>query len=614
MLTLLLWSDYCYSQKPVIEVRYPRKGQVLPFVDSTFIFGKVTPGSTLEVNGVSAEVHKDGGFLAFVDVDPGEFEFQLRADMNGLGSTLTWPVRISELYRTVPSDSLAILPRFSVPYVYQELTPGDLVEVSFRGTPGGRATFSIEGVIDSVPMVENGKTYGGSWGERVFGDGEKDDTTCLAGVYFGSVYLPDTADVDSAHVTFRLEVPASRFPDPRLNGGPAGVAIAESLMAVVEDTAKGLIMVRSYSQPQVVELIDSTQTIRTGPRKGYLSIFQPKGVRFVCDGRYGNYLRLRLAPGQTAWIPDTSVTFLAPGTPVPHSYVRTVRCTGLDDTVRVEIFLDEKLPFQVATQDSDNSVLLRVFGATSDTDWIRYLGSRDHIDRIVWRQEQDRVYLLTIDLEETNFWGWDGRFVDNVLTLELYPGPEKFGSYKDLRVMIDPGHSKDPGAIGPTGLLEAEANLWIADKLSEILRKKGATVFMTRHDDSDVKLYDRPKLAREKNCDVFISVHNNSVPDGVNPLYHNGVSTYYYNAFSKPLAEHIQKRAVERLHLRDHGLYYANFAVTRPTQYLAVLIECTFMILPDQEAALRTESFQEKCAKTIAEGLDDYLRSLDRRR
>jgi N-acetylmuramoyl-L-alanine amidase len=608
-----LLSATALAEAPSIRVQYPNKGQRIPTVDSTFIFGEVTPGSELEVNGQEVSVHKHGGFLAFVDVEPGEFVFVLKATRKGKTSTLDWPVSIADRYRAVPRDSLAILNAYQHPNVDQELVPGDLVEVSFRGTPGGTASFAIEGVIENVQMTESGLLYENVWGSEVFGAGAVEERITVAGSYKGSIYIPDSAQIDKSRVIFKLLVPADQIDSTNLSTDTQRLIDESTGHYLVEDTAKGRITVVRHEYPQVVEMIDSVQTIRTGPRKGYLSIFQPRGIRFVCDGRYSNYVRLRLAPGQPTWVPDTSVVFLPSGTPVPHSYISSIRCTGMQTRTRIEVFLDEKLPFQIEEIPEKDQFVLRIFQATSDTDWIRYLGSKDLIERINWSQEQAGVYRLVIGLKDhPRIWGWNGYYSGNVLTLDIKPGPEYFGSYKGLRIMVDPGHSKDPGAIGPTGLTEAEANLMIADRLAALLRKKGATVFMTRTDDSDVKLYDRPRMTVEKDCDIFISVHNNAVPDGVNPFVAHGTSTYYYNAHSKSLAEFVQDRLLKKLDAKDHGLYYANFAVTRPSQYLAILVECAFMILPEQEAALRTEAFQAKCALAIANGLDDYLRSLDK--
>ena len=609
----VLLSATVLAEAPGIRVQYPKKGQRIPTVDSTFIFGEVTPGSKLEVNGQAVSVHEQGGFLAFVDVEPGEFVFVLKATRKGETSTLELPVNIADRYRAVPRDSLAILKAYRYPNIDQELVPGDLVEVSFRGTPRGIASFSIEGIIENVRMMESGLLYENVWGSEVFGKGAVEERTTVVGSYRGNIYIPDSAQVDKARVIFKLLVPADRIDSSTVKAKDQTLTKDGTEYYMAEDAARGRITVLRHEHPQVVELIDSVQTIRTGPRKGYLSVFQPRGVRFVCDGRYSNYVRLKLAPGQPAWVPDTSVVFLPSGTPVPHSYISSIRCTGMQTRTRIEVFLDEKLPFQVEEIPEKNQFVLRIFQATSDTDWIRYLGSRDLVERINWSQEQAGVYRLVIQLKDhPRIWGWDGYYSGNVLTLDIKPAPERFRCYKGLRIMIDPGHSKDPGAIGPTGLTEAEANLMIADRLAALLRKKGATVFMTRVDDSDVKLYDRPKMTVEKDCDIFISVHNNSVPDGVNPFVSHGASTYYYNPHSKSLAEFVQDQLLDKLGAKDHGLFYANFAVIRPPQYVAILVECAFMILPDQEADLRTEAFQAKCALAIANGLDDYLRSLDK--
>ena len=61
------------------------------------------------------------------------------------------------------------------------------------------------------------------------------------------------------------------------------------------------------------------------------------------------------------------------------------------------------------------------------------------------------------------------------------------------------------------------------------------------------------------------------------------------------------------------GVNYDNLAVVRPTWFPAVLCEGAFVILPDQEAALRTSDFQARYAMGIMEGLEEYFRELGTR-
>lgn len=115
--------------------------------------------------------------------------------------------------------------------------------------------------------------------------------------------------------------------------------------------------------------------------------------------------------------------------------------------------------------------------------------------------------------------------------------------------------------MGPTGLREKDANLAIALELKRALEDRRALVLMTRSDDSGVALYDRPRIAKGFDPDVFISVHNNALPDGVNPFFNNGSSTFYYHPHSQELAADVQRHLVKATGLPDYGLYHGNFAV-----------------------------------------------------
>jgi len=131
---------------------------------------------------------------------------------------------------------------------------------------------------------------------------------------------------------------------------------------------------------------------------------------------------------------------------------------------------------------------------------------------------------------------------------------------------------------------------------------------MTRMGHEHLEVYDRVDIATKWDADLLISIHNNAVPDGVNPFVHNGSSVYYYFDQARPLAEAIHKHLLEATELPDHGLYYGNLALCRVTDCPSVLVECAFMMIPEQEAMLKTNKFQRKCAKAIYKGICDYLR------
>ena len=180
---------------------------------------------------------------------------------------------------------------------------------------------------------------------------------------------------------------------------------------------------------------------------------------------------------------------------------------------------------------------------------------------------------------------------------------------RGLKIAIDPGHPP-LGATGPTGLWEPEGTLPVGLKVRELLQAKGADVFMTRTTPDAVDLNLRGTLARRENAHAFVSIHLNALPDGVNPFGPHGTATYHYHLHAAPLAAAVQAAEVQQLSLPDNGVKRANFAVVRGTWMPAILVEGAFVMMPDQEAAMRTPEYQERYARGIVEGLEAYFRSL----
>ena len=176
-------------------------------------------------------------------------------------------------------------------------------------------------------------------------------------------------------------------------------------------------------------------------------------------------------------------------------------------------------------------------------------------------------------------------------------------------IAIDPGHPP-VGATGPTGLWEPVPTLAVGFKVQELLQAKGVKVIMTRTTPDPVDLYVRPAMGRRENAEAFVSIHLNAVPDGQNPFRAQGTTTYHYYLHSGPLADSVQRTAVENLSLRNVGVKRENFAVIRGTWMPSILVEGVFIIMPDTEAAMRTPEYQLKYAQGIVDGLENYFRAL----
>lgn len=599
---LLTMAVGLFAEQLHIEVIYPKENQRIAAVDSTFIFGNVTPGARLRINGESIKIYDNGAFLAYLPISSGQFVFHLRAEVDRDSTLLDVPVQVPERYIAPPRDSLKIVPGYKIPAYSLGLEVGDLLELSFRGTPGCAAYAKLSTDSMLIPMTEEQPFVQTYWGSELFGGGDVPDSVLVRGAYSGVLTMEREHLSDSTTISYIL----CRKPLlPRDSLGQLRVSDTTGWGCAVVKSNVNLTVFDS-DIVRIGELIDSVQTIRTGPRKGYLSIFQPEGIRFRITGFYQNYLRAQLAPGQVAWMPDSSIEMLPQGARLPQGEVTLVRTRKSDDGVLVSFAVGAKVPFRVEEDINAGKLYLDVYNCTSNIDWVRY----DHADSLIksirWSQPQVQVMRLSLDLSEP-IWGYDCYYNGTEFNLKLKAIPRLGHDLEGLRIVVDPGHSPDPGAIGPTGYQEKDANYAIAEKLVEILRHRQASVILTRGPDDSVSLYQRPEIAYRDKADIFISVHNNALPDGVNPFFNNGTSSYYYHPHSQQLAAMVLDRLLEKTHYPDFGLYHANFAVNRPTGYLAILVECAFMMIPEQEQALRDEAFQKRLAEGIAEGLLDFV-------
>ena len=80
-------------------------------------------------------------------------------------------------------------------------------------------------------------------------------------------------------------------------------------------------------------------------------------------------------------------------------------------------------------------------------------------------------------------------------------------------IVIDAGHGgKDPGCIGKNGTKEKTVVLSVARKLRNRLNDAGFKTYLTRSDDTYLKLADRAAIGERRKADLFISLHANANP------------------------------------------------------------------------------------------------------
>ncbi len=357
--------------------------------------------------------------------------------------------------------------------------------------------------------------------------------------------------------------------------------------------------------PRMIEL--SGQPLRTDPRGTYF-IFPTAGTRALASGYSAGYYRLDLTTGRSAWVEGRTIrTDLAKALPPDPVAIWKIEVEKESNGVSLFIPVDRKLLVRLADDSDGDRILIELFGAVSHIDKVSYPPGTEFIEEVTWAQTGDACIEIDVRLAG-QLWGYSGRWEEKGYRLKFRSSPAVGRRLEGLRIAVDPGHGgQQDGAIGPTRLKEKSANLVCAKVLVERLEKSGATVLLTLDHDSALGLPERTALAEQFNADLFVSLHHNALPDGVNPFGDFGTGTYFYRPQSRELALAVQREVVRELGLYDEGIYYNDLAVVRPTAQPAILLETAYLMLPDQEMLIGREDYPDRLARAVEKGITSFV-------
>lgn len=180
-------------------------------------------------------------------------------------------------------------------------------------------------------------------------------------------------------------------------------------------------------------------------------------------------------------------------------------------------------------------------------------------------------------------------------------------------IVIDPGHGgEDGGATSCTGRLESGYNLEISLRLRDLFHFLGYDTRMIRTADTAVytkgetiaqkkvsDLKERVRMVEDTPNSLLLSIHQNTFPDG----RYSGAQVFYADTpGSQELAGELQTALVTALNpgsnrkvKKSHGIYLMEH-ISRP----GVLIECGFLSNGEEEAKLRSATYQKQLCCVIA--------------
>ncbi|MEI7581357.1 N-acetylmuramoyl-L-alanine amidase [Runella sp.] len=343
-----------------------------------------------------------------------------------------------------------------------------------------------------------------------------------------------------------------------------------------------------------------------GAKMGYLDSL----VLLKVTGKYKDQYRVRLTNSLSAWIPQ-NLTKRDTLVKLPVQYLTTSwRVWGDERYDYISIPLTERLPYRSWQEISPSKIVVDLFGATANTNWVTQLRTAKEIKHVDYEQIADEQFRITIYLHHGQHWGYAIGYEGRRLVIRVSHQPEKL-KLNSLTITIDAGHGgTNLGAVGlRSKQLEKDLNLSIALHLKRELERKGATVLMTRTTDTLFNNSDRVVYFRKLKPDLLISIHNNAAGDTTKT---RGTSTYYKHLGYRPLSQAVLERLLE-MGLTEYGnVGRFNFALNSPIEYPNILVEGAFMSHPADEALLLQDDFRKKMAKQIRKGVNDWLKQVKR--
>jgi len=596
-------------------VSYPAPTDQIDARDTTFLLGSVGTGdATLSINGTPVPVAPNGAWIAWLPIPPDSIiEFVLVARTTTDSASITYPVHRVRRFRppelALWIDSTSVSPGGRAWWPADEFLP-----VSVRASEGATVRIRLpDGTV--IPLVAESTPEEVPWGVRAFDHDTANLVTPRKAERYVGVIRGRALGEDPGPLLGPPPPPGAPTP-PASPTAPVIEAIAGT------DTVRATWPIRLRlldSVPQLIEFNDDTAGKGTGdsltvgrarPGATYHWFF-PTGTRTTATGRLGDDLRVRLSRGQDAWVPAADAIPLAPGLPATRATVGSIALAPRSDRLLLRIPVSQRSPFRV--EEEAARLTLRLYHAVSDINWTRYGPPDSYLRDIRWVQAGDDV-TITIDLGGP-VWGYRTRWSGNDLILELRRPPviDPSRPLAGRLIVVDPGHPP-LGATGPTGLREADANLSVALVLRDLLTQAGARVMLTRSTNVSLDLLPRTRFADSVDAELLVSIHNNALPDGVNPFTNNGTSVYYNHPRSLPLAQAVERELARELGIRDLGVGRGDLALVRPTWMPAILTEGLFMMIPEQEAALADARGQRLYAVAVRDGIESFLRGVARGR
>lgn len=548
---------------PVLAVQAQELKVVAGSADTTYtavvnLRGMGPAGSQITVQGQSFPIYSSGEWAARVDLKEGDNTFTLSA---GDGQSLTKNIFLKKREAPKPVDGLRAENVQILPSDDMAVSAGDVVRIRLRSMPGAKLSW-----LGGSPLYE-----------------------VSPGVFQGQY----TVQPNDTQIT-----------------GPIELSIAAGDSSAVQ-TVKAKIEFLSESAPFMVQTKDGAYLnygLGTDRLGGTKINSLDAGIKLQVIGRVNDMYKVRLSRNTIAWIPDSYTEKLPEGTFPAESLTGSWSVSTDGNFDYLVVGLSERLPYAI-TEDVDlHRINVDLFGAACNTNWITQLKGEKEIANVSYKQVEDDVFRVVVDLKNSQIWGYSVSYRGNSLVIKVKHRPESL-KLKNLTIAVDAGHGEPwNGARTTSGVKEQDLTKDMAEHLKKVLESKGAKVILTRPGIENTSMADRKAAALNAGADILISIHCNA---GGSPFTAKGTSTYYRHLSHRPLSVFMLESILPMDVANFGNVGNFNFSLNQPTEYLTVLVETLFLSSPEDSAKILDKHFRDEMMERTAWGLEKFLASVD---
>ncbi|MFA6948058.1 MAG: family 10 glycosylhydrolase [Eubacteriales bacterium] len=561
------------SNGKALVISSPRDGSYLNYA-STYIIGSSDPTVPLTFGGKAVSRTKDGYFSLYVELNKTKNVFTFVYGGEETQYVINKGYAPSEK-RYAKLDSYEITS--VTPTCGYIVDGGTALKLSATAPSGSTVTASLGGTSVTLEPTINPPSEGDYMSET----------------YIGVMTLPDSASENEIKALGKIQFTAVRGNE--------------------SDSAEGSdVRIKGEGDPSfAVEVKNDVSDLKIAVDSWYYDDYtsQAAGMRDNCVALADGYYRLRMG----GYIAEKNITEI--GGWIANAKVSGAEVKSENGYTRLYVKCSQNVPLNGYIEDG--KFVLTMYNLKSSALPDITLGKNPMFTAAssgAGSKAGSARYYLTLKALE-NFYGFDFSY-DAGYIIVTFKEPEKLtdsaAPLSGKTIVLDAGHGgSESGAPSPDPTYyEKDLNLDITLAAKKKLEALGATVVLTRSDDSTVSVMSRVNFLIANQPDLSISIHQNSMsyPSDITRI--RGTVALYYADAGYLLTKSISWTISSSLNRLERAPTNQRLALVRNPRYPSTLVEVGFITCVEEFDLMRRSSQAvDNAAQGVADGVLAFYNS-----